>query len=80
MPEARLDVGALLVVLRVLLRELRDDRLDAPVDAQQRLHLPRTRVLASAWKSRDQLERFLLQTGGVDSRQLADPARCIARA
>jgi hypothetical protein len=33
MPEARLYVRALLVVLRVLLRELRDDRLHAAVDA-----------------------------------------------
>ena len=40
-PQARLDVGALLVVRRVLLRELRDDRLEPRVDLEQRLDLAR---------------------------------------
>ena len=79
-PQPRLDARALLVELRVLLRQLRDDRFDARVDAQQRLHLPRTGLLARAREAGHEFQRLLLHVRRLVGRQLADPARRVVRA
>ena len=79
MPKARLDCRALLIVGDILLRELREDRLETRVDFQQRLHLRGADFLARARKSGDQLERFLLNRHRIARRQLGDPAIRVSR-
>ena len=57
-PQPRLDGRALLVIGRVLPRQVADDRLEPRIELQQRLELRRGDVAPAAGKVRQQLERL----------------------
>src|SRR5262249_39846337 len=59
MPEARLNARALLVIRRVLLRQLRNDRLEARVDLEQRLDLSGPDFATPAGKLSYKIQRLL---------------------
>ena len=61
------------------MRELRDDRLEARVDLEERFDLRGRYVLSRAGKLRDELERVLLDRHCVAGRKLRDPAVRVSR-
>jgi hypothetical protein len=70
-PQPRLDARALLVVRRVLARDLREHRLEPAVDAEQRLDLRGTDIAPRAGEARDQVEGLLLDRQDVAARSSA---------
>jgi hypothetical protein len=75
MPQPRLDAARALIIDRVLLGQIADDRLESRIDRQQRLGLRRTDRAATAGKRGDEVERLVLQLQRVGGGQGRDPAR-----
>ena len=73
-PQPRLDRRALLVVDRVLARQIVDDRLEPRIELQQRLELRGGSLASAAGKIGEQFERLALDFEDVARGQARDPA------